>query len=377
MAGNGTCRRVFLKRSAAVAVGLVYGLDTAHAQERGGFSHFPAAFDVSSRSALIWVRGKSDGQQAQMEWDQAGSFTSPASTPPVRLTSARDLTHVFELSDLEPEFFVHLGDTIYADHPRRGSFWGSLPLYRTKHAENRADAHMQKFMSVTPTFAMWDDHEVQDNFDRTHPSLAEGRQAFVEWWPRRGADPFKLHRHFSWGPLADFFLLDTRQYRSTVSAPEDTAKTMLGAEQKEWLKEGLRGSKAPLKIILSPSPFNSRTDRDSWGGYAGERRELDEFIATSNINRVIVISGDWHMAIDLSRVMTAIDEVVVGPIAAWPQFQMEPKNRRLVADSGRPHVGDEFNFGHGRVEAVPNGARLSLDVVDLSGNVRFTKVVES
>ena len=430
-------RRRFLRQSAGIAAGLISGIGTVPAQEKGGFSHSPAAFDVSSRSALIWVRGKNDGQVMQLEWDHIDTFASSSMTPPARLARDRDLTHVFELSNLEPdsayyyrpvtksddgtlrgeigrfqtapevsraisfvvsadtlafyqpfrlfdtmlarlpEFFIHLGDTIYADHPKRGGFTPSLSLYRRKHAEIRDDARMQRFMSSIPSFAMWDDHEVEDNFDRTHPSLAEGRQAFMEWWPRRTGGTFQLHRRFSWGPLADFFLLDTRQYRSPSNAPDDADKTMLGTEQKAWLKDGLLESKAPIKVILSPSPFNARMDKDSWGGYPGERKELDDFIATNTVNRVFVISGDWHMAIDLSRVTTAIDEVVVGPIAAWPQFEMEPKNRRLVAESRRPHVGDEFNFGHVRVEPTPNGARLGLDVVDLAGNVRFTKVVES
>ena len=433
---NANRRRTFLEQSAGIAAGLISGIGALRAQDKGEFSHAPAAFDVSSRSALVWVRGKSDGQQVRLEWDLASTFVSPSSTPSVQLARASDMTHVFELNDLapdtvhyyrpvtqagerlavgetgqfrtapevprafsfavsadtlafykpfrifdtmlqlKPEFFVNLGDTIYADHRKRGYFAGSLALYRDKHSENRDDARMQKFMLVTPTFAVWDDHEVENDFDRTHPSLPEGRQAFIEWWPRRAAGPFQLYRQFSWGPLADFFLLDTRQYRSPSNAPDDADKTMLGAEQKAWLKLGLLKSKAPLKVIFSPSPFNARLSRDSWAGYPGERKELDDFIATNKVNRVFIISGDWHMALELSRVTTAIDEVVVGPIAAWPQFEMEPKNRRLFAESKRPHVGDAFNFGHVRVEPAPNGARLTLDVVDLDGSVRFTKVVE-
>lgn len=433
---SGSSRRKFFWRSAGVTAGLFTVSHHSQAQD-GGFSHAPAAFDVGSRSALVWVRGKSDGQSVHVEWDRADSFASSTLTPIVRLTRDRDLTHTFALDQLEPdtayfyrpvtnagdrrlagdtgrfrtapeasrafsfavsadtlayykpfrlfdtmlarrpEFFINLGDTIYADHPKRGPFAGSLALYRDKHAENRDDERMQKFMSLTPTFAIWDDHEVQDNFDRTHPSLAEGRQAFSEWWPRRAATAFQLYQRFAWGPLVDFFLLDTRQYRSPSNSPEDADKTMLGAEQKAWLKDGLRESKAPLKVILSPSPFNPRSGRDNWAGYPGERRELDEFISANNVRRVFVISGDWHMAADLSRAVTAIDEVVVGPIAAWPQFEMEPKNSRLWAQSKRPHVGDAFNFGYGRVEPTPAGARLTLDIVDLDGNVRFSKVMES
>jgi alkaline phosphatase D len=278
----------------------------------------------------------------------------------------------------KPEFFVHLGDTMYADRPKQGTTATTLPQYRVKHAEVRADPHMQRFMASVPTFAIWDDHEVADNFDRDHPLIDVGRQAFREWWPVRTDDPRRLHRRFSWGPLADFFMLDTRQYRSSwrMSA-DDPAKTMLGAAQKDWLLQELRASGAPFKILLSPSPFNGSTALDSWAGFKAERAEIDRYVAEQKLQRVLVLSGDWHMAIDLSRQGTSIDEMVVGPIAAWPQFEMNPRNRSVVARSRRPHVGDAHNFGHVRIEPTGGGARLTIDVVDEKGDVRFSKVLES
>ena len=76
------------------------------------------------------------------------------------------------------------------------------------------------------TYAMWDDHEVQNDFDSTHPNIPEGRQAFREYWPVRGAvdDPTVLYRRFAWGPAADFFVLDCRQYRSPRAMPTAPAR---------------------------------------------------------------------------------------------------------------------------------------------------------
>ncbi len=416
---------------------LFAGISPVGAKTRAGFSHSSASFDVNTRSALIWVRGEQEGQLVQVEWCAEGAFTSSIFTAPVQLSKDRDLTHTFDIGGLDPdtiyfyrpvssvghrtfvgetgrfrtapestrtitftisgdtlalykpfrlfdtmlarkpEFFINLGDVIYADHPNPKKFHPSLAHYRYKHAENRDDDHMQAFMSAIPTFAIWDDHEVQNNFDSTHPFLPVGRQAFLEWWPRRADTPSQLYRRFSWGPLVEFFLLDTRQYRSLSNARNDATKTMLGADQKAWLMDGLLTSTAPLKIILSPSPFNGKTGKDGWSGYPDERKELDEFIAKHHVRRVFVISGDWHMAIDMSKVSTEVDEVVVGPIAAWPKFQMNPRSIRDFEKSKRPHVGDAFNFAHGRIEATPNGARLTLDIVDIDGNVRFSKIVES
>ena len=431
-------RRRFLAESAGITAGLFTGIDISEAQQPALFSHLCASFDVDSRSAVIWVRGTSDRQVASIEWDKDTAFSNPAVATSIQLSKDFDLTHSFDLTNLDPdtvyyyrpatviggsrltgtagkfrtapesnraisfvvgadtlasyqpfrlfevmlerrpEFFVHLGDTIYADQPNQFlGFKGSLRLYRDKQAENRADLPMQTFMQNVPTFATWDDHEVQDNFDHTHTSLQDGLQAFSEWWPRRSTDKKRIFRKFSWGGLADFFLLDTRQYRSPSRAYDDSSKTMLGDEQKAWLKDELRKSSAPLKIIFSPTPFNSRTDSDSWFGYRTERQEINGFIEQYKIRKTFVISADWHMAFDLSRFASQIDEIVVGPIAAWPQFEINPGARSLVAGSGRPYVGDAMNFGLGRVEPINGGARLTLSIVDMSGKVRFTKVIES
>jgi alkaline phosphatase D len=431
-------RRRFLRHSAGLATALAAGLLPSRSRAAGAFSHASAAFEVSDRSALVWVRGTGAGQRVSLAVSASSAPEKVLSLDPAELTETHDLIHVFDVTGLapdteylarpalapggtdgngascrfrtmpaspramsfvvsadtlairkpfrlfdamlerKPEFFVHLGDTMYADRPKQGTTATTLPQYRLKHAEVRADPHMQRFMASVPTFAIWDDHEVADNFDRDHPLIDVGRQAFREWWPVRTDDPRRLHRRFSWGPLADFFMLDTRQYRSSwrMSA-DDPAKTMLGAAQKDWLLQELRASGAPFKILLSPSPFNGSTALDSWAGFKAERAQIDHDIAEQKLQRVLVLSGDWHMAMDLSRRGTSLDEVVVGPIAAWPQFEMNPRNRSVVARSGLPHVGDAYNFGHVRIEPSGGGARLTLDIVDDKGAVRFSKTLES
>lgn len=431
-------RRQFLRHTAGLATALAAGLLPSRSRADSAFSHASAAFEVSDRGALVWVRGTGAGQHVSLAVSASSAPEKVLSLGPAALTEAHDLIHVFDVTGLEPdteylarpalapvgtnaegascrfhtmptspramsfvvsadtlaerkpfrlfdamlerkpEFFVHLGDTIYADRPKQALIAQTLPQYRGKHAEVRADPHMQRFMASVPTFAIWDDHEVADNFDREHPLIDVGRQAFREWWPVRTDDVRRLHRRFSWGPLADFFMLDTRQYRSSwrMSA-DDPAKTMLGAAQKDWLLQALRASSAPFKILLSPSPFNGSTALDSWAGFKAERAQIDRYVAEQKLQRVLVLSGDWHMAIDLSRQGTSIDEMVVGPIAAWPQFEMNPRNRSVVARSRRPHVGDAYNFGHVRIEPTGGGARLTIDVVDEKGDVRFSKVLES
>ena len=191
-----------------------------------------------------------------------------------------------------------LGDTIYADVPK-DRFNRSLSGYRYKHREDRSGAHLQRFMANTPGFTMWDDHEVENDFDRTNPLIPEGRRAFREYWPVRAAHSTILYRRFSWGPAVDFLVLDCRQFRSAQTEAEGPTETMLGKLQKEWFKESIRSSRAPFKFVVSSVPFLGGWGPDKWSGYATEREELRRFFRSEGITGIIILSADVHAAGDL------------------------------------------------------------------------------
>ena len=79
----------------------------------------------------------------------------------------------------EPDFFLHSGDTIYADGPLKesvelpdGSVWKNILIpekekvaetlaeYRGQWKYNLMDANVQAMNARVPTFFQWDDHEV-------------------------------------------------------------------------------------------------------------------------------------------------------------------------------------------------------------------------
>ena len=117
-----------------------------------------------------------------------------------------------------------------------------------------------------------------------------------------------------WGDLADLVLLDGRQYRSdqacgspTLSldpaCPEasDPARTMLGAEQEQWLGETARrvdGDVArgrPADRADGPRAYGDAIlNYDQWDGYAPARDRLLAQAAASE--RAVVLTGDIHLA---------------------------------------------------------------------------------
>src|SRR5262245_7400274 len=176
-----------------------------------------------------------------------------------------------------PDFFLYLGDTIYAD---RNGTARQLPEFWGKYRINRDDKWLQYCLNATSVYVAWDDHEVEDNYLPNCPLAGIGRQAFLDYWPigRSKAEPMRIYRSFRWGKALELFVLDARQYRDLKR------KTMLGPAQKAWLFNGLASSQAAFKFIATTVPM-SGGGSDRWDGFPREREELLRFINGGKIGR--------------------------------------------------------------------------------------------
>lgn len=267
------------------------------------------------------------------------------------------------MREAQPDFFVYLGDTIYAD---KGTPAMTLSDYWGKYAENRHGI-AQRLFSTTPVFLMWDDHEVENNFTMTHRRLPIGRQAFFDYWPIRlfTQDPHRLYRSFTWGKGVEVFLLDGRQYR------DPQAKTMLGQEQKQWFLQQLAASSATFKFIVSPVPFSDPRD-DKWGEYPEERDEILRTIQEQKIPGVIFLAGDVHHAA-LSHMPhdPAIPEFIFGPLAA-------PMNYKVSRLDPRFEFFHEATQNYGKVTVHPDGPTTTVRIewFDISNTLLYQVDVE-
>ena len=425
-------RRDFLGHLVASSTVMMAGCTLRDGQgATSGFSFAPAITEVTAHTALIWVRTHRP-ETVYVTYAPIGEPQRTDRTAPVETTAATDYTAVFDLTDLkpnqtyevqavlpgatvdrqpiqsaagrfrtapetnesfqfgwsgdleaghqpfrifdrilehDPHFFLLVGDTMYADIPKAFAT-RSLRGYRRKHRENRADPHLQRFLATTPTYAMWDDHEVANNFNRTHSALSKGRQAFREYWPIRtaSANTSILYRQFAWGPLADFFMLDCRQYRSPQDDSDGPAKTMLGREQKAWFKAALRASRAPFKFIISSIPFLQWRNADKWAGYATEREELLNFVRAEGLSGLIFLSGDVHMARHLEH-PEGHREFTTGPLAAWPMCVRRPHRSRRMQQLEGYITCDVFNYGLVTVGAESGRPEVEVQILDAMNKV--------
>ncbi|HUK41222.1 MAG TPA: alkaline phosphatase D family protein [Candidatus Acidoferrales bacterium] len=264
-----------------------------------------------------------------------------------------------------PDFFLHLGDTIYAD---KGWAAHTLEEFWAKYRANREDAASQLCFRETSWYVVWDDHEVEDNYLPGNPLAPVGRRAFLDYWPirRNPDDPERIYRSFRWGQALELFILDARQYRNPKKG------TMLGEEQKKWLMEGLSSSSALFKFVgTSVVMYGGGSDR--WDGYPKERTELLRFIGGEKLRGVVFLSGDLHYAaVSLIPRGKGVKEITAGPLAAPMNVITNGTAKRFEFFSNKT-----FNFAKITVDPMLQPAYALVEFFDERNNLMYHTTINA
>jgi alkaline phosphatase D len=275
-----------------------------------------------------------------------------------------------------PDYFVHLGDTIYADIPKR-DFSPTLKHYRRKHFASRSDSPLQAFAARTVIYATWDDHEIENDANGDHPAQPQAEQAFREYWPCRAVASRGLYRQISLGRDVDLFMLDTRAFRSRQSDADDANKTMLGATQKRWFVDAFEKSRARFRLIATSVPMHG-SSQDAWGNYSSERDEMLALFRDAQRKhdaRMIILSADYHFAREWPKnERSAIYEFTAGPIGTFLTFSRNNAARERNSRGLHFVYGDSENFGMLRYNAKSRA--MTLSYMNAAGKLLHTRVIE-
>ena len=253
------------------------------------------------------------------------------------------------MRQVQPDFFVHCGDTIYADGPilpavalPDGTIWKnlfmaekakvaeSLAEYRANYKYNLLDKNLLAFNAEVPMIAQWDDHETTNNWYPQEMLTATGtdtryteksvallsaraKRAFLEFMPivERDGGREQVYRHIAYGPQLDLFVIDMRSFRGPNTAnlqeSESGETVFLGRPQIDWLLAGLKASTATWKVIASDMPIGLQVPdgKEAWenlangDGGAPRGRELEmagllKAIKDAGIKNVVWITADVH-----------------------------------------------------------------------------------
>ncbi len=244
-----------------------------------------------------------------------------------------------------------------------------LADYRLRYNSYRMDPDLQALHRNYPMICIWDDHEISNDTwhggAQNHDPATEGdwaarkaaaRQAYFEWLPMRE----RAFARYDFGELASIITLDTRlhgrtrqfTYQEALAGVDtsdekavlgalkrfrdnqwaDPARTMLGADQENWLSETLASSKqsgrrwqilaqqvivgrsygprsflsalpaqtpgwlkARIQGSILASAVGLPASTDAWSGYPAARTRLLNSVR-EHADNAVVLAGDSHNA---------------------------------------------------------------------------------
>ena len=283
------------------------------------------------------------------EWGYFNAFAS--------LAERDDLDAVVHLGDYIYEYAVgEYGDTTLGrfHEPRHEAI--TAADYHARYAQYRRDPDLQRLHAQHPFISIWDDHEVANNNytlgAENHQESTEGdyrlrvtaaRRIYYDWMPVRETANGRLYRSFRFGRNVDLLLLDERLAGRTAPADSfapadlaDSTRTMLGAEQFDWLTESLARSDAAWRLIGNQVLFADldlsrilpeyAVNVDAWDGYRAEKDRLTTFLRTARIEDLIFLTGDTHCSWYFE---------VPGSLA---EYRQDPTGSVLAYELGTPSI---------------------------------------
>ena len=318
------------------------------------------------------------------------------------------------------DLVVHLGDYIYESSWGRNhvrSHGAAEPItiedYRNRYALYKSDPDLQAAHAAHPWIVTWDDHEVDNDYaaDRSQdldpPALflrrrAAAYRAYYEHmplpkWARPGGPDMQLYCRWAFGALAQFHVLDGRQYRSHQACPREgrggsnvvaaedcrerlnPERTLLGQKQERWLTDGLGASSARWNVIAQQT-LMAQSDRrpgdgqafwtDGWDGYPLARRRLLRVIEEERVTNPVVIGGDLHLSVvadlktdfDDPRAPVVATEFVGTSISSqgWPRRRVEA----WLAESPHIRYANPTRRGYTVAELSARRCLVSLRTLD-------------
>ena len=307
-----------------------------------------------AHSVHVDVRGLQPGRDYWYRFKVGGEIspightrTAPARNQPLKqlrfaLVNCQDwqngyFTAYKHVAEEDLDLVIHVGDYIYEYGPQPGGPRQhnspeivSLVDYRNRYALYKGDPNLQAAHAAFPWALTWDDHEVENNYagdisenddpiDQFLIRRAAAYQAYYEHMPLRrlslpNGPNLRLYRRLQFGDLAQFNILDTRQYRNDqpcgdgfkplCEASLDPNATMTGQTQERWLFEGLQRSNARWNVIaqqvmfsqfdFDPRPGVQVFNTDQWDGYVAARERVLAFLDQQKTSNPIVLAGDIH-----------------------------------------------------------------------------------
>lgn len=264
-----------------------------------------------------------------------------------------------------------IGDSVYADFISLiGRKDADLKQMWERTVKARQTLYYYKARKLTPTIAVWDDHDFgKNNGDRTFAHKNDAEFVFNLFFAQKKNSALKkgpgISSVFEWADQR-FLLLDGRSFRSPVGDKSEPA--YFGDELEAWTLDQLNAANKPTWLISGTQWFGGYRSKE---GFEFAHPELFRKFLNSvrtAVSKVLFVSGDIHMSEVMRVEREALDyttyEITSSGMHSFTGFGFNDRKfnpRRLVSYNHK-----NFNM----VEAKVEGERLVADVACLKATGR-------
>ncbi len=283
----------------------------------------------------------------------------------------------------KPQLFLFLGDNIYGDTE-------NMDTLRHKYGLLADKPGFQKLRKQSAVLATWDDHDYGENdAGKEYPEKEASEEIFMDFWDVSEESPVRerpgVYSAQVYGPpgkRVQIILLDTRYFRDSLetralnpvqrklgygpyAATTDSSRTMLGAQQWQWLEKQLE-KPADLRLIGSSiQVVSAEHGWEVWGNMPHEKQRLFDLIDETGASGVVFLSGDVHWG-ELSRYdgndYPLYDFTSSGINQGYTEVLYLPNQQRVG-----PIVYPYPNFGTIEIDWSSESPRVKMMLRDING----------
>jgi alkaline phosphatase D len=273
-----------------------------------------------------------------------------------------------ELLAQKPDLILMLGDNVYCDHgPEIEGEAIETRIWR-RYAEQVNAFLSYRVRELTPTLAIWDDHDFgMNNANGKVPWLASTTETFRAFWAQDAmggyleAGPGIASYVEAYGQC--FLLMDGRTWRSDTGGPE-LDQSHWGEEQTQWALEKIRDASGPVWLVNGNQFFGGYLPGESFERshpvpfyrFLAELRALPPGTAP-----VFFVSGDRHFT-ELMEIRPDDVGYTTYEVTSSGLLMDRPNGTWWLYKNPRHIAGEDDKRNFVVIDARADGKELKMDL---------------
>jgi len=280
------------------------------------------------------------------------------------------------ISDKQPDLWIWGGDNIYSDTEDR-------KVLKTNYDILKENRYYQDFIKDIPVVGIWDDHDygARDS-GKDYVLREESKEEFIGFFDIPESSSIRNHTGiYTTYELGEgdrtvkFYLLDNRTFKTELTLDEenenwyipDSAGTVLGDNQWQWLENEIKNSKSLINIFVSGIQVIPNDHIfEKWGNFPKERQRFLDLLENSKVKNPIILSGDRHFA-EISEIVFDDNSKATEFTASGMTHSYEGVDEVNIHRVGNLYDGK--NFGVLEIDwKEDNSAKLDMIIYDIKGD---------